>query len=105
MPVIRSSRLALLLVVFGGLAVFGQDQPPADAAPAIQGTSSADTASLPDLKPDAKGKLSQEQMQHLFRVVADKDIENTTSGCAITPTSSAMSRTGWMARGKPSPPK
>ena len=34
------------------------------------------TASLPDLKPDANGKLSQEQMQQLFRVVADKDIEN-----------------------------
>jgi hypothetical protein len=32
--------------------------------------------SLPDLKPDANGRLSQEQMQQLFRVVADKDIEN-----------------------------
>jgi hypothetical protein len=32
--------------------------------------------SLPDLKPDANGKLSQEQMQQLLRVVADKDIEN-----------------------------
>ncbi|MGA8270555.1 MAG: hypothetical protein WB919_03290 [Candidatus Sulfotelmatobacter sp.] len=31
---------------------------------------------LPDLKPDANGKLSQEQMQQLFRVVADKDMEN-----------------------------
>ena len=30
----------------------------------------------PDLTPDAEGKLSQEQMQNLFRVVADKDIEN-----------------------------
>ena len=29
-----------------------------------------------DLKPDAQGKLSQEQMQQLFRVVADKDLEN-----------------------------
>lgn len=34
------------------------------------------TASSPDLKPDASGKLSQEEMQQLFRVVADKDIEN-----------------------------
>jgi hypothetical protein len=32
--------------------------------------------SLPDLTPDAKGKLSQEQMEQLFRVVAEKDIEN-----------------------------
>jgi hypothetical protein len=31
---------------------------------------------LVDLKPDANGKLSQEQMQQLFRVVADKDLEN-----------------------------
>ncbi len=29
-----------------------------------------------DLTPDAQGKLSQQQMQLLFRVVADKDIEN-----------------------------
>jgi len=29
-----------------------------------------------DLTPDASGKLSQEQMQQIFRVVADKDIEN-----------------------------
>jgi len=29
-----------------------------------------------DLKPDADGKLSQEQMQQLFRVVADKDVQN-----------------------------
>src|SRR5271163_4219104 len=30
----------------------------------------------PDLTPDKDGKLSQQQMQELFRVVADKDIEN-----------------------------
>src|SRR5579864_1635827 len=29
-----------------------------------------------DLTPDAAGKLSQQQMQELFRVVADKDLEN-----------------------------
>lgn len=29
-----------------------------------------------DLKPDANGSLSQQQMQQLFRVVADKDMEN-----------------------------
>ncbi len=33
-------------------------------------------SSLSDLKPDAQGALSQEQMQQLFRVVADKDLEN-----------------------------
>ena len=31
---------------------------------------------VPDLTPGADGKLSQEQMRQLFRVVADKDIEN-----------------------------
>jgi hypothetical protein len=31
----------------------------------------------PDLTPDAGGKLSQEQMQRLFRVVTDKEIENS----------------------------
>jgi len=30
----------------------------------------------PDLTPDAQGKLSEEQMQKLLRVVADKDLEN-----------------------------
>jgi hypothetical protein len=30
----------------------------------------------PDLTPDAKGGLSQQQMQQLLRVVADKDLEN-----------------------------
>jgi len=29
-----------------------------------------------DLTPDANGKLSQEQMQQLFRVVSEKDLEN-----------------------------
>jgi hypothetical protein len=33
-------------------------------------------APAPDLKPDANGKLSQEQMQQLLRVVAEKDMEN-----------------------------
>jgi hypothetical protein len=33
-------------------------------------------APLPDLSPDANGGLSQQQMQQLFRVVADKDREN-----------------------------
>src|SRR5205807_618790 len=32
--------------------------------------------SLLNLTPDAHGKLSQEQMRELFRVVGEKDIEN-----------------------------
>ncbi len=63
------SPLLLLVVTLAGPPGFGQqDQSALETAP--------DTASLPDLKPDANGRLSQEQMQHLFRVVAEKDIEN-----------------------------
>jgi hypothetical protein len=58
--------IALLVVLLAGLPVFGQDQS-APATPA---------AALLDLRPDADGKLSQEQMQQLLRVVADKDIAN-----------------------------
>jgi hypothetical protein len=61
-----------------------------DASPAPSGSTNADVKSkdLPstsetsasgehlDLTPDGNGKLSQEQMQKLFHVVADKDIEN-----------------------------
>ncbi len=54
-----------------GLVAFSQSEPDASAQ---NGTSTAN--SLIELKPDANGKLSQEQMQQLFRVVAGKDIEN-----------------------------
>jgi hypothetical protein len=53
------------------LPALSQDQsspPPAASVP------SAD--SKLELTPDANGKLSQEQMQQLFRIVADKDLEN-----------------------------
>jgi hypothetical protein len=56
MTMLRISMLILLLC----LPSFGQQAP----APAL------------DLKPDASGSLSQEQMQRLFHVVAEKDIEN-----------------------------
>ena len=49
--------------------VSAADQPPADRSP-------AEEAAKLDLNPDAQGKLSQEQMVKLFRVVADKDMEN-----------------------------
>jgi len=63
--------IIVLVVLLSGLPALGQDQP----APPAAGTATGDS-SLPDLKPDANGKLSQEQMQQLFHVVADKDIEN-----------------------------
>ena len=63
--------LLAILFLFARLLAFGQDQ----SAPAASGTSPS-AASLPDLKPDSNGKLSQEQMQELLRIVADKDLEN-----------------------------
>jgi hypothetical protein len=60
--------LLLLVALFAGLPVLAQQDQSVPGKPGA--------ASLPDLKPDANGKLSQEQMQQLFRVVADKDVEN-----------------------------
>ncbi|MGC2822068.1 MAG: hypothetical protein WA198_20400, partial [Candidatus Sulfotelmatobacter sp.] len=47
-----------------------------DAAATDATKTQPDASALLDLKPDANGALSQEQMQRLFRVVADKDMEN-----------------------------
>jgi len=69
----RMARLTqlfwVLVVVLAGLQVFGQQEAPVSRP-------GPPASSLPDLKPDANGALSQEQMQRLFRVVADKDMEN-----------------------------
>lgn len=87
-------RLALLLLLsfFGGRAAGQQNPPPSPPSaqtqpssvhPEASSASSSDTepktegqSPKPDLTPDANGALSQEQMQQLFRVVAEKDIEN-----------------------------
>ncbi|SRR5258708_4175177 len=58
-----------------GLCAFAQQNPAPNAAPA--GEASKAAIVVPDLTPGANGALSQEQMQQLFRVVADKDEENT----------------------------
>jgi len=63
------AALFVPVVLFAGLPLFPQQTQSGPETPLNAG-------SLPDLKPDANGKLSQEQMQQLFRVVADKDIEN-----------------------------
>lgn len=64
-----------------GLAAVGQQVPSASTAPKGDEVATAaprptDEASTLDLTPDAQGNLSQEQMVKLFRVVADKDMEN-----------------------------
>jgi hypothetical protein len=57
-------RLALLSLFFLCVSSVAQQAPANAVAPAL------------DLTPDANGSLSQAQMQALFRVVAEKDIEN-----------------------------
>lgn len=52
-----------------------QDSPPQPAEPE-KTESAASPGFIPDLTPGPDGKLSQEQMQQLLRVVAEKDIEN-----------------------------
>jgi len=64
--------IAVLIVLLAGVPGFGQQDQSTSAAP----TPPSGAASRLDLKPDSNGKLSQEQMQQLFRVGADKDIEN-----------------------------
>jgi hypothetical protein len=61
-------RLALIL--FFACSAFAQEAP----APKIT-SAPASTPAL-NLTPDANGSLTQAQMQALFRVVAEKDIEN-----------------------------
>jgi hypothetical protein len=69
--------VVFFMLLTSGLAHGQQDQPPSVEAPAASNSAETpDITSLPDLKPDAHGALSQEQMQRLLRVVADKDIEN-----------------------------
>jgi hypothetical protein len=85
MDLMKICALAMALLCTTVLT-FGQEQAPSDAnAPQINSASStpaksespATVSSKPlDLTPDPDGKLSQAQMQELFRVVADKDLEN-----------------------------
>lgn len=65
----RRSVPILLLFLFLWQGASAQQNTPSDAK-------SAPASERPDLTPDAQGKLSPEQMQTLFRVVADKDMEN-----------------------------
>jgi len=76
---VRSVFLILSLVVC--LPVFGQREQPSGTGE--EKSSAVDDphkdppkSPVPDLTTGADGKLSQEQMRQLFRVVADKDLEN-----------------------------
>lgn len=66
---LRLIRSVLTVVFLAGISVSAQRTQIAPEA-------SPSPTSLPDLKAGANGKLSQAQMQQLFRVVAEKDIAN-----------------------------
>jgi len=70
--------LLFSLVVLTSLVTVAQQDPslPTAATAGNNDKRASTPASLLDLKPDAHGALSQDQMQQLFRVVADKDMEN-----------------------------
>ncbi|MGB8583870.1 MAG: hypothetical protein WCD47_23850 [Candidatus Sulfotelmatobacter sp.] len=67
-------RILILFLFLASALAYGQQDQPAPAGDPAQ--SNATNTSQLDLQPDADGALSQEQMQRLFRVVADKDMEN-----------------------------
>lgn len=78
-------RLVFLFILASalGASAYQQAEPAPAIAPQSEATSSADTPSKTepekpalDLTPDANGALSQQQMQELFRLVANKDLEN-----------------------------
>jgi hypothetical protein len=73
-----AQRVLIFVLLLSSTAYGQQDPSPPVANPAESSAknTSPDASSLLDLKPDANGALSQEQMQKLFRVVADKDMEN-----------------------------
>lgn len=73
----RSRGFALILTLSLCLAAFGQpEQAPAPASQEESQAHASSSETIPDLTPGPDGKLSQEQMRQLLRVVADKDIEN-----------------------------
>src|SRR5579862_3628462 len=70
---VRWFRITVFL--FASLPLVAQQEAsPQTAEPGK--SESAPSASIPDLTPGPDGKLSQEQMQQLLRVVAEKDMEN-----------------------------
>lgn len=75
-------RLVFLIALITCIPAYGQQDPsggevqPTPAPVQAQEAEKPPTATLPDLNPGPNGKLSQEQMQALFRIVADKETEN-----------------------------
>jgi hypothetical protein len=74
----KAPILALILVVLVSLPSAGWQEPASSAGIENDPSAAASSAraQAPDLTTGADGKLSQEQMRQLLRVVAEKDIEN-----------------------------
>lgn len=71
--------LLFFLLLFSPAAFARQDPAtpsPGSATPNLSAPAKAPSVPSPDLTPDANGLLSQQQMQELFRVVAEKDRAN-----------------------------
>jgi len=66
----------LLVLLLACLPLFGQRPSPALSEEKSPAVVDPPKSPVPDLTTGADGKLSQEQMRQLFRVVADKDLEN-----------------------------
>jgi len=64
-----TSSFLLPLIFLSAFTMFGQQNQSPDMRP-------SDPVFSSDLRPDANGALSEQQMQQLFRTVADKDMEN-----------------------------
>src|SRR5215471_9851274 len=64
------------VVLLASLPLTAQQETPSQPATQSSSESTAPPASIPDLTPGPDGMLSQEQMQQLLRVVAEKDIDN-----------------------------
>jgi len=64
------------LILLCALLAFGQQEQPSASPDKLTATEGPAETPVPDLTPGPDGKVSPEQMRELFRVVADKDIEN-----------------------------
>lgn len=73
----RAFHLGWFILLCSLLASGQQEQTSASASPdKLPAAATPSDPRVPDLTPGPDGKLSQEQMRELFRVVAEKDIEN-----------------------------
>src|SRR5215831_4361481 len=69
-------RIFVAVLVLAGLPLLAQLAATPQTTDPSKSESAASPLSIPDLTPGPDGKLSQDQMQQLLRVVAEKDMEN-----------------------------